>query len=173
MRVAARKSWKSKGLLRFGARIWAAPNFQLAGGTFQKLMELSYLRELFELQLEASVSERTNTDIGSVLTIGDGIARVAGMQECMAGELLEFAVPAGTFINNGQRPAINIGISVSRVGSAAQPKAMKQVAGHFTSPQGRAVPVAAVLCGDNQYIAYVAYPLDLFEEGSVPATAWI
>jgi F-type H+-transporting ATPase subunit alpha len=54
-------------------------------------MELSYLRELFELQLEASVSERTNTDIGSVLTIGDGIARVAGMQECMAGELLEFA----------------------------------------------------------------------------------
>jgi F-type H+-transporting ATPase subunit alpha len=54
-------------------------------------VELSYLRELFELQLEASVSERTNTDIGSVLTIGDGIARVAGMQECMAGELLEFA----------------------------------------------------------------------------------
>ena len=31
----------------------------------------------------------------------------------------------------GQRPAINIGISVSRVGSAAQPKAMKQVAGHL------------------------------------------
>ncbi|KAF6005364.1 hypothetical protein CCYA_CCYA01G0165 [Cyanidiococcus yangmingshanensis] len=29
----------------------------------------------------------------------------------------------------GQRPAINVGISVSRVGSAAQPKAMKQVAG--------------------------------------------
>ena len=31
--------------------------------------------------------------------------------------------------NAGVRPAINIGISVSRVGSAAQPKAMKQVAG--------------------------------------------
>ncbi len=31
----------------------------------------------------------------------------------------------------GQRPAINVGISVSRVGSAAQPKAMKQVAGHL------------------------------------------
>ncbi len=28
--------------------------------------------------------------------------------------------------NAGQRPAINIGISVSRVGSAAQPKPMKQ-----------------------------------------------
>lgn len=31
--------------------------------------------------------------------------------------------------NAGVRPAINVGISVSRVGSAAQPKAMKQVAG--------------------------------------------
>ncbi len=31
--------------------------------------------------------------------------------------------------NAGQRPALNIGISVSRVGSAAQTKAMKQVAG--------------------------------------------
>ncbi|GJQ08848.1 hypothetical protein GpartN1_g639.t1 [Galdieria partita] len=29
----------------------------------------------------------------------------------------------------GQRPAINVGLSVSRVGSAAQPKCMKQVAG--------------------------------------------
>src|SRR5450756_2301365 len=31
--------------------------------------------------------------------------------------------------NAGQRPALNIGVSVSRVGSAAQTKAMKQVAG--------------------------------------------
>lgn len=31
--------------------------------------------------------------------------------------------------NSGQRPAINVGLSVSRVGSAAQVKAMKQVAG--------------------------------------------
>ena len=31
--------------------------------------------------------------------------------------------------NQGQRPAINVGLSVSRVGSAAQIKAMKQIAG--------------------------------------------
>jgi F-type H+-transporting ATPase subunit alpha len=31
--------------------------------------------------------------------------------------------------NKGQRPAINVGVSVSRVGSAAQTKAMKKVAG--------------------------------------------
>ncbi|CAM0149943.1 unnamed protein product [Urochloa decumbens] len=35
---------------------------------------------------------------------------------------------AGLF-NSGLRPAINVGISVSRVGSAAQPKAMKKIAG--------------------------------------------
>nr|YP_009519186.1 ATP synthase CF1 subunit alpha [Caulerpa verticillata]AYC65066.1 ATP synthase CF1 subunit alpha [Caulerpa verticillata] len=33
--------------------------------------------------------------------------------------------------NSGIRPAINVGISVSRVGSAAQPKAMKKVAGQL------------------------------------------
>jgi len=36
---------------------------------------------------------------------------------------------AANLFNAGLRPAINVGISVSRVGSAAQPKAMKQVAG--------------------------------------------
>ncbi len=34
-----------------------------------------------------------------------------------------------SLFNSGQRPAINVGISVSRVGGAAQIKAMKQVAG--------------------------------------------
>ena len=36
---------------------------------------------------------------------------------------------SGDIFNAGIRPAINIGISVSRVGSSAQPKVMKQVAG--------------------------------------------
>nr|YP_009105819.1 CF1 alpha subunit of ATP synthase [Koliella corcontica]AIT94464.1 CF1 alpha subunit of ATP synthase [Koliella corcontica] len=36
---------------------------------------------------------------------------------------------SGSIFNAGVRPAINVGISVSRVGSAAQVKAMKQVAG--------------------------------------------
>nr|YP_002327465.1 ATP synthase CF1 alpha subunit [Vaucheria litorea]ACF70882.1 ATP synthase CF1 alpha subunit [Vaucheria litorea] len=36
---------------------------------------------------------------------------------------------SGDLFNSGLRPAINIGISVSRVGSSAQIKAMKQVAG--------------------------------------------
>jgi F-type H+-transporting ATPase subunit alpha len=36
---------------------------------------------------------------------------------------------SGDIFNSGIRPAINVGISVSRVGSAAQPKAMKKKIG--------------------------------------------
>ena len=46
--------------------------------------------------------------------------------------------------NQGVRPAINVGVSVSRVGGAAQIKAMKEVAG--SSPPGPvAVPRAGVV----------------------------
>ena len=38
---------------------------------------------------------------------------------------------SANLFNEGMRPAINVGISVSRVGSAAQPKIMKQVAGQL------------------------------------------
>jgi F-type H+/Na+-transporting ATPase subunit alpha len=37
----------------------------------------------------------------------------------------------GNLFNAGIRPAVNVGISVSRVGGAAQTKAMKQVAGRL------------------------------------------
>lgn len=38
---------------------------------------------------------------------------------------------SSNLFNEGVRPAINVGISVSRVGSAAQPKIMKQVTGQL------------------------------------------
>jgi F-type H+-transporting ATPase subunit alpha len=45
--------------------------------------------------------------------------------------------------NAGQRPAINVGLSVSRVGSAAQTKAMKQVAGRLKLDLARFRELAA------------------------------
>ena len=52
--------------------------------------------------------------------------------------------------NAGQRPAMNIGISVSRVGSAAQTKAMKKVAGplKLDLAQYRALAAFAQFAGD-------------------------
>ena len=55
--------------------------------------------------------------------------------------------------NAGQRPALNIGISVSRVGSAAQTKAMKKVAGAAQAGPGpvpRPCRVRAVRLGPGQ-----------------------
>merc|ERR1712216_893134 len=45
--------------------------------------------------------------------------------------------------NSGQRPAINVGLSVSRVGSAAQMKAMKQVSGTMKLDLAQFTEVAA------------------------------
>ena len=63
--------------------------------------------------------------------------------------------------NAGQRPALNIGISVSRVGSAAQTKAMKKVAAPAQA-RPRAVPrpggVRAVRVGPGQGHARPADP---------------
>src|SRR5919204_22931 len=109
-------------------------------------------------------------EVGTVLSVADGIARVHGLDNCMSLEMLERAVrlnddlgggsltalpiietqandvsayiPTNVIsITDGQiflesdlfykgnRPAINVGISVSRVGGDAQRKAMKKVAG--------------------------------------------
>ena len=73
--------------------------------------------------------------------LGDGSMTALPIIETQAGDVSAY-IPtnvisitdgqiflSGDLFNSGIRPAINVGISVSRVGSAAQIKAMKQVAG--------------------------------------------
>jgi len=54
----------------------------------------------------------------------------------------------GDLFNQGIRPALNIGISVSRVGSAAQIKAMKKVAGKMKLDAAQYRELAALLSLD-------------------------
>jgi F-type H+-transporting ATPase subunit alpha len=74
-------------------------------------------------------------------TLGSGSMTALPIIETQAGDVAAY-IPtnvisitdgqiflASDLFNSGLRPAINVGISVSRVGSAAQIKAMKQVAG--------------------------------------------
>jgi F-type H+-transporting ATPase subunit alpha len=74
-------------------------------------------------------------------SLGGGIMTALPIIETQAGDVSAY-IPtnvisitdgqiflSGDLFNSGIRPAINVGISVSRVGSAAQIKAMKQVAG--------------------------------------------
>ena len=44
----------------------------------------------FALEIENYESEMSVTDVGTVLQIGDGIALIHGLNDVMAGELVEF-----------------------------------------------------------------------------------
>lgn len=46
---------------------------------------------LIKSQIEQYKSEIEVTEVGTVINVGDGIARVHGLEQCMSGELLEFS----------------------------------------------------------------------------------
>src|SRR3989344_5511519 len=50
----------------------------------------------------------------------------------------------GDLFYQGVRPAVNVGLSVSRVGSSAQTKAMKKAAGKMRNARGRIVDISAI-----------------------------
>ena len=54
-------------------------------------MLTSLLTSLLENHLAIDESAEDVVDVGTVISIGDGIARVSGCEACLAGELLEFA----------------------------------------------------------------------------------
>ena len=57
----------------------------------QKL-NVSELSKLLEAQIKQSTSKEVSlTETGKVLTIGDGIARIYGLKNVKAGEMVEFA----------------------------------------------------------------------------------
>ena len=51
--------------------------------------------------------------------------------------------------NAGQRPAVNVGLSVSRVGGAAQPKAMKKASGGIRIDQNAGNCIGQFLLDHN------------------------
>src|SRR4028118_2132852 len=48
------------------------------------------ISEILKQQIASFDSEANVAEVGTVLTVGDGIARVYGLQNVMAGELVEF-----------------------------------------------------------------------------------
>jgi F-type H+-transporting ATPase subunit alpha len=54
------------------------------------------ITSVLKAQLEQYRSKLSVTNVGSVLQVGDGIARVYGMEKAMAGELVEFQDPGKT-----------------------------------------------------------------------------
>jgi F0F1-type ATP synthase alpha subunit len=48
------------------------------------------ISDIIKRQIEGYVSEIELAEVGSVITVGDGIARIYGLEKCLAGELLQF-----------------------------------------------------------------------------------
>ncbi len=48
------------------------------------------ITSILERELDAYKSEIEEVGVGTILQVGDGIARIYGLQDCMVGELLEF-----------------------------------------------------------------------------------
>jgi len=54
------------------------------------MSEVNYIVESLKKQLKEVKLKTTAEKVGKVVEIGDGIARITGLSECMAGEMLEF-----------------------------------------------------------------------------------
>ena len=54
------------------------------------------ITSVIKQEIEQFSSELEISEVGQVVEVGDGIARIYGLSGCMAGELLEFETPRGT-----------------------------------------------------------------------------
>lgn len=68
------------------------------------------IASIIKQQIQTLDSEAVVTESGTVLTSGDGIARVHGLQNVMAGELVEFAGDAFGLVLNLERD--NVGVAI-------------------------------------------------------------
>ncbi|HHY15707.1 MAG TPA: F0F1 ATP synthase subunit alpha, partial [Firmicutes bacterium] len=101
-------------------------------------------------QIEQFESEPEVDDLGSVLMVGDGIARVYGLEKALAGELLEF--PGGVFgmVLNLEQDNIGVvilgayehikeGDPVKRTGTVVRVPVGEALIGRVVNPLGQPI----------------------------------
>ena len=79
------------------------------------------ITSILERELQSYTREIQEVGVGTVLQVGDGIARIYGLQDCMVSELLEFLDERGNPIvdeNNATIRAL-FGIVIQLLQSAA------------------------------------------------------
>ena len=54
------------------------------------------ITSVIKQEIEQFSSELEISEVGQVVEVGDGIARIYGLSNCMAGELLEFETGSGS-----------------------------------------------------------------------------
>ncbi len=108
------------------------------------------ISSLLQKQVEGFEKSLELVDIGTVIYIGDGVARIYGLENCMAGELLEF--PGGVMgmalnleIDNigcvllGDYKKVKEGDTVKRTGKIAQVPAGEAMVGRVVNALGEPI----------------------------------
>ena len=103
---------------------------------------------IIQMELEKFESALHMESVGTVLQVGDGIARIYGLEDAMAGELIEFPGGVMGMIFNleednvgailfGEDTHIKEGDTVKRTGKIAQVPAGEALIGRVVDPLGR------------------------------------
>ena len=116
------------------------------------------ISQIIQKQIEGFDSSVELAETGSVISVGDGIARIYGLEKCMAGELIEF--PGGLYgmalnletdnvgaVLLGDDRDIKEGDEVRRTGRIVQVPTGKALLGRVVNPLGQPIdgkgPIAA------------------------------
>ena len=105
---------------------------------------------LLRSQIENYESEMSVTDVGTVLQIGDGIALIHGLNDCMAGELVEFSNGVLGLAQNleesnvgvvilGPYTEITEGDEVRRTGRIMEVPVGEELIGRVVNPLGQPI----------------------------------
>jgi len=103
-------------------------------------IDVAEISRIIKQQIEGVDTGLDTAEVGTVLAAGDGIARVYGLDNCMAGELLDF--PHGV-------SGVVLNLEEDSIGVALLGKAMKIREGDEVRRSGRIVevPVGPALAG--------------------------
>jgi len=122
------------------------------------------ISEILKGQIANFDSEANVAEVGTVLTVGDGIARVYGLQNVMAGELVEFpnAGLKGMALNLetdnvgvvifGDDKNVKEGDTVSRTGSIVDVPVGKGLLGRVVDGLGNPIDGKGPIIGDRRLV---------------------
>lgn len=118
------------------------------------------ITSVLKAQLEHYRAELSVTNVGTVIQVGDGIARIYGMERAMAGELVEFADQDKTMGMVLNLEEDNVGVVILGEGRKIQEGMQVKTTGRISS-----IPVGEGLLG--RVVDPIGNPLD----GKGPITA--
>src|SRR5579862_2079490 len=121
------------------------------------------ITSILERERASYTREITEVGVGTVLQVGDGIARIYGLQDCMVSELLEFLDEKGNLLvdeNNAVIRAIALNLEEDNVGAIILGPVEQISEGTTAKRTGRIieVPVGEALLG--RVISATGDPLD-------------